>query len=163
MASTSLTRNHLRPWQWIVIGGLVAGALDILYAMAYWQLKAGVSPARILQSVAAGLIGKEQALAGDHATAALGAVLHFGIALAMAYAYYAASDRLRALARRPVFYGALYGLLLYAIMNYVVVPLSAAGPPPSSQPASWLVLSIAAHVVLVGIPCALASSYARRA
>ena len=113
--------------------------------------------------MAAGLIGKEQAVAGDDATAALGAILHFGIALAMVCAYYAASDRLPALTRRPILYGALYGLLLYAIMNYVVVPLSAAGPSSSSQPVSWLVLSIAAHIVLVGIPCALASSNARRA
>ena len=39
MASIPLSRNTLRPWQWIVIGGLIAGALDILYAMAYWWFK----------------------------------------------------------------------------------------------------------------------------
>jgi hypothetical protein len=163
MASTSLTRSSMRPWQWIFVGGLLAGALDIAYAIGYWWLKAGVSPVRILQSVAAGLIGKEQAMAGGGGTAALGTVLHFGIALAMAGAYYAASGRWPALARRPLRYGALYGLLLYLVMNYIVVPLSAAGPASPQQPMSWLVLSIAAHVMLVGIPCALASAYARRA
>jgi len=54
--------------------------------------------------------------------------------------------------------GAAYGLLLYGVMNYVVVPLSAAGA--GSKNPLWITLSIAAHVLLIGIPIAL---LARRA
>lgn len=43
-------------------------------------------------------------------------------------------------------------------MNYVVVPISAAGP--GSRDPLWIALTIAVHVVLIGIPIAL---FARRA
>jgi hypothetical protein len=39
-------------------------------------------------------------------------------------------------------------------MNYVVVPLSAAGP--GSKDPLWVTLSIAVHMLLIGIPIALA-------
>jgi len=55
---------------------------------------------------------------------------------------------------RPVACGAAYGLLLYAIMNYVVVPLSAAAHGGAKDPL-WVALSIVVHAVLIGIPIAL--------
>jgi hypothetical protein len=39
-------------------------------------------------------------------------------------------------------------------MNYVVVPLSAAGP--GSKDPLWITLSVAVHALLIGIPIALA-------
>jgi uncharacterized membrane protein YagU involved in acid resistance len=80
--------------------------------------------------------------------------LHFMIALSMSVAYYLVSRRWALLWQRPFLCGAAYGLLLYAIMNYVVVPLSAAGP--GSKDPLWVTLSIAVHALLIGIPIALA-------
>src|SRR3989442_15057203 len=62
------------------------------------------------------------------------------IAISMAVAYYLVSRRWPLLWQRPVACGAAYGLLLYGIMNYVVVPLSAAGPRANDP--LWIVLSI---------------------
>jgi hypothetical protein len=59
---------------------------------------------------------------------------------------------------RPVPLGAAYGLLLYVLMNYIVLPLSAAGP--ASTDPLWIGLSIAVHAFLIGMPIAL---FARRA
>ena len=59
---------------------------------------------------------------------------------------------------RPVPLGAAYGLLLYVLMNYIVLPLSAAGP--GSTDPLWIGLSIAVHAFLIGMPIAL---FARRA
>jgi hypothetical protein len=161
MASIPLSRATLRPGQWVVLGGLIAGTLDIAYAIAFWAFK-GVAPMRILQSIAAGVQGKEAAVAGGMSSALLGLLLHFTMALMMAGAYYLASRRLPLLVRRPLLFGALYGLMLYVVMNYIVVPLSAAGPgqPPSGL---WMACSIVAHVVLVGIPCAYAAKFANGA
>ena len=50
-------------------------------------------------------------------------------------------------------FGAAYGLLLYGIMNYAVVPLSAARP--GSKDPLWVVLSVVVHVLLIGIPIAV--------
>ena len=81
---------------------------------------------RILQSVAAGFLGKAS-FEGGTATAALGLALHFFIALSMAFAYFAASKQWPVLYQRQWICGIAYGLLLYLIMNFIVVPLSAAG------------------------------------
>jgi len=55
-------------------------------------------------------------------------------------------------------YGAAYGLLLYGIMNHIVVPLSRAGA--GSRDPLWVGMSIAVHMLLIGLPIAL---FARRA
>jgi hypothetical protein len=141
----------------VLAGGLVAGALDIAYACVFWAVKADVAALRIFQSVAAGLLG-EASFEGGTATAALGLALHFFIATSMSVVYYLVAGRWPLLRERPVLCGAGYGLLLYGIMNYIVVPLSAAGPGPKDP--LWVGLTIVVHMVLIGIPIAL---FARRA
>ena len=150
-------RGSMRWLAFVLAGGFVAGTLDITYACVFWAVKRGVPAQRILQSVAAGLLG-EASFAGGRATAALGLVLHYVIALSMAVVYYLVALRRPLLWQRPVLCGAGYGLLLYGIMNYVVVPLSAAGR--GSQDPLWIALSVAVHVLLIGIPIAL---FVRRA
>lgn len=136
----------------ILSGGLLAGALDISFACLYWALQAGVPAQRIFQSVAAGLLGTSS-FSGGWATAALGLLLHFSIVLAMAAAWCLAARRWSALLAHPWQGGTLYGLLLYGLMQFLVVPLSAA--PGGSQDTLWIVLSVLAHVGLVGLPIAL--------
>jgi len=148
----------MRAAMFVLAGGLVAGALDITYAWAFWTLKAGVSAQRIFQSVAQGLLGRES-FRGGAATAALGLFLHFFIAITMAVVYYFVARRWALLYKHPLLCGAAYGLVLYGVMNYIVVPLSAAG---SGSPGNrlWIGLSIVAHMVLIGIPIAIFSSRA---
>ncbi|HYD88055.1 MAG TPA: hypothetical protein VEA80_11310 [Vitreimonas sp.] len=161
----------------ILVGGLAAGVLDILYAfVVYGPLSYGLSPAEVLQSVAAGWIGRDAAGAGGWNTAALGLGTHFFIATAMAAVYVLAATRMRALTARPWLWGFLYGLVLYVAMNYVVVPLSASatGAFPadaaeagarlqsafsSLRPLGLLQLlgTIFTHTAFVGIPIALAA------
>ena len=45
------------------------------------------------------------------------------------------------------------GFFLYLVMNLVVVPLSAARP--GSRDPVWIGLSVAVHMLLIGIPIAL--------
>ena len=156
MTSIPMRRSH--PLVFVVAGGLVAGTLDIAYACVFWAIKRDVPVQRILQSVAAGLLG-EASFEGGGGTAALGLALHFFIALSMSVVYYLVARRWSLLWQRPVLCGGGYGLLLYGIMNYVVVPLSAAGGPGSRDPL-WITLSIAVHMLLIGIPIAI---FARRA
>lgn len=155
-------RSH--PLRLVVLGGVVAGALDIAYACTYWAIKADVPIQRIFQSVAAGVLGRDASRAGAWPTAILGLGLHFFIATSMAVTYYLVARRWPLLWRRPVVMGLLYGLLLYAIMNHIVVPLSAAGGGgggPTDQ--LWIGLSIAVHAVFIGLPIALFTRAALRA
>src|ERR1051325_11003517 len=135
-ASESLPADGSRTARAILTGGLIAGAIDITYACVFSYLRRGGPPGRILQSVASGALG-QAAFDGGATTAALGLLFHFLIALIWAAVYYALSRRLRVLARVPYVCGVVYGLLIFAVMNYAVIPLSAApfGAPPPSSPA----------------------------
>ncbi len=160
MTTSPIPNARSHPLVFVLAGGLVAGTLDIVYACGFWALKSNVPARRILQSVAAGLLG-EASFQGGWATAALGLALHFLIALSMSVAYYLVARRWPLLWQRPLLCGAGYGLLLYGIMNYIVVPLSAAGP--GSKDPLWVGLSIAVHGLLIGVPCAIFARLAVRA
>lgn len=135
----------------ILIGGLTAGVLDITYAMVAYGVT-GVSPRIILQSVASGWLGKS-AYSGGIPTAALGLSSHLALTCIMAAIFFAAAQRLALLRNHPLASGAVFGLSVFAVMNYVVVPVSAA----SVQPPRGLFLAggLLAHVFLVGIPIAM--------
>jgi uncharacterized membrane protein YagU involved in acid resistance len=97
---------------------------------------------------------------GGAATAALGLGLHYFIATTIVLVYYLVARRWPLLARRPWALGAAYGLLLYGIMNYIVLPLSAAGA--GAKDPLWVSLSILVHALFIGIPCALFAQLALR-
>ena len=150
--------NRTQAFVYVLIGGLVAGTLDITYACVFWAVKAGVPPQRIFQSVARGVLGAAAFTSGA-ASAALGLFLHYFIATMMSIAYYLVARRWPALVERPLIFGSAYGVVLWVVMNYIVVPLSRAGSG-GSGPASWVTLSIIVHALLIGVPIAL---FARKA
>ena len=135
----------------ILSAGVAAGVFDIVAAMLVYGQR-GARPMRILQSIASGLLGPA-AFQGGTATAAAGLVLHFFIAGAAAAVFYLASLRIHALVRRPVAFGALYGVVVYAFMNFVVLPLSAVAKRPFDARTALLIVLV--HIVCVGVPIAL--------
>lgn len=150
--------NRTQTFVYVLIGGLVVGTLDITYACVFWALKAGVPPRRIFQSVARGVLGPAAFTSGA-ASAALGLFLHFFIATMMSITFYVVARRWTGLVQRPLIFGAAYGVVLWLVMNYVVVPLSAARGGGSGG-ALWVTLSIIVHALLIGVPIAL---FARKA
>lgn len=153
-AAAELTFNRSRAARAVVWGGLLAGVGDITFAFVVSGLR-GVGPVRVLQSVAGGLLGAA-ARDGGLATAALGAVLHFLIAFIWATVYWLLSRKLTFMLRHPVVCGLLYGALVYFFMYFVVLPLSAVYFKPSRELSSIL-LNSAGHMLLVGLPIALAA------
>lgn len=164
-----------------LLGGLAAGALDILYAFLVYGplapslgLPSSSTPVEILQSVAGGWIGREASSGGGMDTALLGLGTHFMIATIMAAAFVFAASRFHALSRNAVLWGLIYGLILFFVMNYVVVPLSAAATGAFATAADagdrisraitralefkrplLLAGTVFTHTVLVGLPIAL--------
>lgn len=138
----------------ILVGGCVGGAIDLTYAIVFSGLH-GVPATRILQSVASGLLGSA-AYEGGLPTAALGFLLHFLIALLFAAIFYIASRRFQLLTRQAVISGVLYGMAVYAVMNLVVLPLSAF---PGKVTFSPLLLStgLFVHMFGFGLPISLAT------
>ncbi len=148
--------NARQAMRWIVLGGLAIGTLDLLFAIGFWAMH-GVAPIRIAQSIAAGLQG-DAAFDGGGASAALGIVLHYCIAGMFVLAYWLVGRQVPRLFAQPERFGLPYGVLLYLAMNFVVLPLSAAGAPSFAN-VPWVAASIAMHMV-IGVLCA---RFARRA
>ena len=143
----------------IVVGGLVAGAIDIIYALTFSALR-GVAPTRLLQSVASGLLGSA-AYQGGKPIALLGLFLHFALMMIIAAIFYFASTRLRFLLARPVLSGGLYGFAVFWVMNLVVLPLSAFPSQVKFVPIV-VATSLVVHAFGIGVPIALASRAALR-
>ena len=83
----------------ILWGGLVAGILDLAFALTFNGLR-GVPLIRIPQVIASGLLGPAS-FQGGTTTAALGLALHFVIAFGFATFYNLASRPFPALVRQP--------------------------------------------------------------
>jgi uncharacterized membrane protein len=89
-----------------------------------------------------------------HAHRAPGLAIHYFIATVWVIIFILAAQRMHWLFRQPILAGALYGLVVYAVMNFLVVPASRIGPRP--QPTSIvLVNAILAIVFFIGIAVAL--------
>jgi len=154
-------RKPLTTSQALLFGTLTVGTLDILDAFIFNGVRSGVTPSRILQFIASGLLGRES-FNGGAATAALGLLLHYFIAFVIVTLYILASRRLPILAQRPFVFGPVYGLLAHVVMSKVVVPLSAvtraAGPRPLVVEINqWLI-----HAFGIGLVTALFARAARR-
>jgi hypothetical protein len=141
----------------LLYGTLIVGRLDALDALVFFGLR-GVQPIRIFQSIASGLMGRA-AFSGGMATAVLGLALHFFIAFAIVGVFLIANGRLRELRRAPILSGLVYGIGVYVVMNYIVVPLSAAVSGRFSWPV--FINGVLIHMFGVGLPASLIARAAR--
>lgn len=139
-------------------GGLLCGTLDGAAAI-YFLGRQGIPPIRVWQGIASGLIGPSAFQKGLK-TAIAGVLLHFLIALSFALAYCGAAARIPQLVRLPLLTGGLYGIVVFAVMNLIVLPLSAR--PKRADSLAGVMLQLAIHVAFVGWPIALAASYLSR-
>jgi len=118
----------------ILLGGLIAGTIDIGSAM----LINGKSASWILHAIASGLIGVKASFEGGLQTAALGFALQWAMSLVIAAIYVFASGPIGYLRRAWVVGGLAYGVAIFFVMNYVVVPLSALARFPNFSAAHFV-------------------------
>ena len=103
----------------IILAGLIAGTIDIGAAsLINW-----LSPVIILHSIASGVLGKAS-FTGGAATAVVGLVLQWAMGMLIAGIYIMAARAIPMLARLWIAGGLAYGVVIYFVMNFVVVPLS---------------------------------------
>ena len=153
-----IARTTQHPWRWLVAGTFAIGSLDLAFAWSFWlQRVPELTMGRVLQSVAGGWFGKHSLDMGT-TSMAVGAASHYFIIATFVIVWFLALQRSALLRRRPLLCGLASGLLLYGFMNFVVLPLSAAGMPTFDD-IPWVASSIAMHM-LFG---ALAAWFARKA
>jgi hypothetical protein len=137
--------RQLRHWLPIVVGGLIAGGLDLI--CAYVSYGPGVP-----RVIAAGLLGRP-AIHGGAGAYVLGIFLQFFIATMAAAVYYAASRKLHFLTEHFLVCGLFYGMSVFLVMTLIVVPLSALharGP----FALTGLIQGLLIHMICIGLPIA---------
>ena len=114
-----------------------------------------ISPERVFHSIAAGLIGRDAAIAGGMETALIGAAAHFFISFVAAAIYVLATTPFPLLLSRPILGGFVFGVCVWAVMNFLVVPNSLARSAPIVWPTTAIM--IAGHMLFFGLPIAWVS------
>ena len=138
-----------RPFPAIILGGLIVGVLDLAYAIIVYSPH---QPILVPQTIASGVLGMKS-YGGGMASAVLGVILHFVIALGAATVYYLASRKLPFLVRRAFIGGIIFGALVYLFMHFVVLPLSAV--PPGHTRFGYQAFEFVEHWFCVGLPISL--------
>jgi len=151
-ATTPLIRAAL-------IAGLAAAVIEMAFILPI-QAWLGNSPMIVFQSIASGVSGTA-AYSGGIGSALAGVGWHVLISLVSAGCYVAAATRLPFLHARPLIGGLLCAVIAYAVMNWVVLPLSAIGYAPTANPGMML-LSFAIHLFGFGIPIAYIARWQMR-
>jgi hypothetical protein len=141
----------------IIVATLVCGTLDILFATILTLMR-GKDPAAMLRFVASGPF--PDAPNWGAGGSALGLAVHFTLMAIMVAVFVILARRVPALTARPWLSCLIYGLITYAVLDLIVVPLRfpAAWPPGPLSIGTQLF----AHIALVGWPTAfIARRYLR--
>jgi uncharacterized membrane protein YagU involved in acid resistance len=136
----------------ILHAGFVAGCCDITAALIVYCKIVPTTPMRLLQGIAAGLLGRQAAYAGGGKTAALGFICHFVIALGAAAVYFALTRMLPFLNRNLILSAAIWGTVVYFFMQYVVLPLSRIGMPRFNV--RFTIIGLVIHFFCIGLSIA---------
>ena len=134
----------------ILYATLVVGVLDASDGVVFLGLH-GQNPIQVLQYIASSLLGP-RSFSDGLASAVLGLVLHFAIALVVATIYILGSRRVAALCTQWVLVGLLYGAAVWTVMNLLVLPLTAVAHGPITTAA--LANGLIGHALFVGLPSA---------
>jgi len=136
----------------IIITGLMAGTLDILAACTQFYLITGNGPLRVLKYVASGALGPD-AFTGGIATAFVGLLFHYIIAMSWTVLLFLVYPIFALLRKNKYATGVGYGIFVWAMMNLAVVPLSRIPARPLA-----LVPALQAATILIfciGLPISL--------
>jgi hypothetical protein len=136
----------VRAWLLTAVSdGLWACVLSIAY---------GSTVTRLWQGVASTVLGPA-AMEGGAATAALGVLMHFGVALGWSAVFLLLFNRMAVLRRAAegpagaTAVAAVYGPLIWIVMSLAVIPLLTHKPPNVTY--RWFI-QLAGHAVFVGQP-----------
>lgn len=135
------------------IGGLIIGAIHlVIQAWIVFILILKLAPSFTIgaQYIASGVIGNA-AYTGGFATALLGVILEVVMTIIIAGIFIFSADRIPLLRKNVIVGSLLYGIGVFVVMNFVVLPLSAAtvsAPPPMGL----LIEIVLEHMLLIGLP-----------
>lgn len=158
LPATSTGPGSRSPLVLVLTAGILVAILDgILASMIYVVVLQMITVPQLFQAIAHAVLGKA-AYEGGMTTAAVGLAMHFAVALTWSTVYWVAWRQWPALRRFRAHYGALavaavYGPLVWFIMDLVVMPFTQNKVNPPSDGMFWIMA--VGHVLSVGLPIAI--------
>lgn len=138
--------NSKRMRRYILPAGLLTGTVDALFAVI---LNPDVPAAGIFKFIASGLFGKA-AFSGGNEMVFYGVLLHYLIAFAFSFALLKFYPFFINLFKYNYILVFVYGLLTWAIMNLIVLPLS--NVSPQTHHLISALKNIMALIIAFGLP-----------
>lgn len=117
----------------ILLGGVIAGTVDIFAPVLIYM----ISPIIVLHFIASGLIGHDAAVNGGLGTAGIGLLLQWAMSVIIAAIYAGVTNFLPIFRRLWIVGGLVAGVIIFFVMEYVVVPLSAVHKVPHFTPITF--------------------------
>jgi len=133
----------------ILAGGFMAATFDFFAAMLIY----GGTASGVAKAVARGWYG-DGAKAGGTTIEVVGMASHWGILLIAAAIFVVASLKFPVLRRLAWIAGPLFGVGIYVVMHFVIVPLSAVHKV-SNPHGLQFVEEFCGHMFVIGLPIAL--------
>jgi len=110
------------PVSLIIKAGLLVGALDICFAFLYSYIRSGTTPQTVLQYISKVAFGKTT-FTDPTMQAITGLLVHFTIALVWTVLFFILYRYLKLAKQNKIITGIVYGLVVWAAMNMIILPL----------------------------------------
>ena len=147
----------------ILFAGLLAGTLDALFAIADFTIARHANPAIIFWYIASGALKSEPAikdmLTADAGTQTLyavaGVLFHYFIAYMFVSLLFIIYPAIKKIFKSNVIVAVVYGIFVWVVMNYIVLPVAFTGYAPNY---TWkTILSVLYLVIAIGFIGAVAA------
>lgn len=130
---------------------LLTGTLD---AFAAILISYKIPPAVIFKFIASGWFGKE-AMSGGTSMILWGLIFHYLVAAFFTVALFFLYPRIVKILKNKYLIGIIYGLAIWVIMNYIVLPMTNIPKGHAHLELISLLKGIAALITCIGLPVAL--------
>ena len=130
---------------------LLTGTLDALAAIL---ISYKIPPAVIFKFIASGWFGRE-AMSGGTSMVLYGLIFHYLIAAFFTVTLFWLYPQIIKLVKNKYLAGILYGLVIWVIMNYIVLPMTNIPKSHGRLELISLLKGISALIICIGLPVAL--------
>jgi hypothetical protein len=139
----------------VIKAGLFVGTLDILAACLQFYLKTNKGPAPIFKYISSGVFG-EKAFTDGNTMIVWGLVFHYVIALIFTLFFFLICKKFPKILIFKFLTGILYGIFIWSVMNFVVLPISKIPKNPFNF--TDAVIAIMILIACIGIPLTFMAS-----
>jgi hypothetical protein len=134
----------------LLVTVLIAGTLDILSAYVNGFIQTGHISRKMFQYIAGGALGLKNTLNGGVPVILLGIFFHYFITFSFTLFFFFLYRKNRVFGLNRYVAALLYGFFIWAVMNLIVLPLSAL--PPGAITIGNALLGGSILAVMIGLP-----------